>query len=78
MTQKYRHRKSYYTMTVLLIGFFLKRKYIIGRAVKNIAEFFNSQDRNILIFTELVKSMFVDALIDEGILRDAAFFHGFP
>jgi len=65
-------------MTVLLIGFFLKRKYIIGRAVKNIAEFFNSQDRNILIFTELVKSMFVDALIDEGILRDAAFFHGFP
>ena len=27
----------------------------------------HSQDRNILIFTELVKSMFVDALINEGI-----------
>lgn len=65
-------------MKILLIVFFLKRKYIIGCAVKNIAEFFNSQNRNILIFTELVKSMFVDALINEGILRDAAFFHGFP
>lgn len=35
-------------------------------------------NKNPLIFTKLIESVFVDAPVDESILRNATFLHSFP
>ena len=42
-------------MTVLQIVFIFKREHIIGCTVKNIAQFFNGKDCDVLIFPELIE-----------------------
>lgn len=65
-------------MTVLQIIFIFKRKHIIGCAVKNIAQFFNGKDCDVLIFPELIESVLVNSFVNQGILGNVALFHGFP
>ena len=65
-------------MTVLQIVFIFKREHIIGRTVKNIAQFFNGKDCDVLIFPELIESVLVNSFVNQGILGNVALFHGFP
>ena len=65
-------------MTVLQIVFIFKREHIIGCTVKNIAQFFNGKDCDVLIFSELIESVLVNAFVNQGILGNVALFHGFP
>ena len=44
-------------MTVLQIVFIFKSEHIIGCTVKNIAQFFNGKDCDVLIFPELIESV---------------------
>lgn len=55
-------------MTVLQIFFIFKSEYIIGCTVKNIAQFFNGKDCDVLIFPELIESVLVNAFVNQGIL----------
>lgn len=65
-------------MTVLQIFFILKSEHIIGCTVKNITQFFNGKDSNVLIFPKLIEGVFVNSFVNQGILGNVALFHGFP
>ena len=65
-------------MTVLQIVFSFESEHNIGCTVKNVAQFFNSKDCDVLIFSELIESVLVNAFVNQGILGNVAFFHGFP
>ena len=65
-------------MTVLQIFFIFESEHIIGCTVKNIAQFFNSKDCDVLIFSELIESVFVNAFVNQGLLGIMALFLGFP
>ena len=51
-------------MTVLQIVFIFKREHIIGCTVKNIAQFFNGKDCDVLIFPELIESVLVNSFVE--------------
>ena len=70
--------KYCYTMTVLQIFFIFKSEHIIGCTVKNIAQFFNGKDCDVLIFPELIEGVLVNSFVNQGVLGNVAFFHGFP
>ena len=65
-------------MTVLQIVFIFKSEHIIGCTVKNIAQFFNGKDCDVLIFPELIEGVLVNSFVNQGILENVALFHGFP
>lgn len=61
-------------MTVLQIFFIFESEHIIGCTVKNIAQFFNGKDCDVLIFPELIEGVFVNSFVNQGILGNVAFF----
>ena len=65
-------------MTVLQIFFIFKSEHIIGCTVKNIAQFFNGKDCDVLVFPELIEGVLVNSFVNQGILGNVALFHGFP
>ena len=64
--------------TVIGMILLFERKYIIRCAVKNVTEFFNSENSDILIFSKLVKRVLVDARVDKSILRNPTLLHSIP
>ena len=54
-------------MTVLQIFFIFKSEYIIGCTIKNIAQFFNGKDCDVLIFPELIEGVLVNSFVNQGI-----------